>query len=391
MTCEETKALMSEHVDAALDAQRADGVKGHLDSCPGCSRELELLCGVARLLRRLERKPLPAGFLARLEARRRAPAPDSWSFLAPRALAGACAVLMVAVVLFRASRPLPVSPRSSPAAPPAKVAQPPEPRVRSAPFRDTGEPLEKSAAPAETPLLPPPPPAKLAGEGAPAYARPAAFGNEAQAKKMKEESDALGIQAINPGREPENPEPFLGRRLGTREGRENAEANIQQLIAMRHAIEDAAGRQKPIPIAGQTAPVLYEKEKDDANGKALDEAAPPPASAWAGAFSGGNEGTRTVSDAKTFKALWRALAPAAPVPELDFSRQEVVAVFLGSRPSGGFSVEIVSAASDENGVLVRWREQTPPAGLPAPEGATTPYALRAIPKSDLPVRFQKIP
>jgi hypothetical protein len=156
---------------------------------------------------------------------------------------------------------------------------------------------------------------------------------------------------------------------------------------MRHAIEESGGRRKPIAIVGHADAVLA--EKDLANGAAVDEESP---GRWQGDFASGIEaGTRTITDEKSWRTLWKALTPSAPAPRVDFSRDEVVGIFLGPRLTGGFAVEVLAAESDEAAVTVRYREKTPQPGLPAPEGATAPYALRAIPRSDLPVRFEKSP
>ena len=40
-------------------------------------------------------------------------------------------------------------------------------------------------------------------------------------------------------------------------------------------------------------------------------------------------------------ALWRAHSAGQAAPDVDFSNQLIVAVFLGSRPTAGFGVEIV--------------------------------------------------
>lgn len=392
MNCEAAQAAFSEQIDAALPEGAAGELTAHLTDCPECAKSLEALRAVGRLLRELPRKPLPAGFLTRLSAKRTAAAPP-WplpSFFPFQTAAAAACVMLVAVVVFRASRaPRPSYRPGGPA--PAEVAQAPLPRSRPAPFRDTGGPVgeaDKASAPVVAGLEPPAA-ARLSpgGGGGPAYVKAEpGFDNQAQAKRMQAESAEMGIAGVGARSEPEDegPEPFLGRKLGTPEVRRRADASVKQLIALRHAIEDSMGRPKVVPIAGQTAPVL--SQSDESNGSALGEAA----GVWQGDFSGGNEGTRTILDEKAWRALWKTLHAQSPAPEIDFSRQELVAVFAGERPTGGFLVEFAGIDATESAVTVRYRELPPRPGVPAPEGATTPYALRAIPKTDLPVRFEKL-
>jgi hypothetical protein len=110
---------------------------------------------------------------------------------------------------------------------------------------------------------------------------------------------------------------------------------------------------------------------------------------WSGLYGGDEEGTLTVSDARAWAGLWGRLS-RQPVPDLDFSRQQVVGVFLGPQASGGFSVEISPELSVlPTAVVVRYRVREPAPDRTPPEGATAPFALRAIERTALPVRFER--
>ena len=58
----------------------------------------------------------------------------------------------------------------------------------------------------------------------------------------------------------------------------------------------------------------------------------------------------------------------------------VVGVFLGSRPTAGFGVEIVSAREEQGALVVRYRETRPAADAIAAQVLTSPYHLVAVPK-----------
>ena len=96
------------------------------------------------------------------------------------------------------------------------------------------------------------------------------------------------------------------------------------------------------------------------------------------------------------QAEWDAMIPnlrgGIPQDAVDFSKEMIVGIFLGSRPTPGYGVTIVGA-DEENGVLhVKYRETTPPAGAIAAQVITFPYELVAIPKSSAKdVKFEKIP
>ncbi|HEX4346381.1 MAG TPA: protease complex subunit PrcB family protein, partial [Vicinamibacterales bacterium] len=88
--------------------------------------------------------------------------------------------------------------------------------------------------------------------------------------------------------------------------------------------------------------------------------------------------------------IWKQHAPALPAPDVDFSREMVVGVFLGSRNSAGYSVEIVSVEKDAGGLVVRYRESAPGRRTLSEQIITSPSHLVAVPKTDGAVRFEKI-
>jgi hypothetical protein len=81
-----------------------------------------------------------------------------------------------------------------------------------------------------------------------------------------------------------------------------------------------------------------------------------------------------------------------PAPKIDFSKEMIVAVFMGSRPTAGFSTAVVSALSANGALLIRYTESRPPAGAVTAQVLTFPYHIAAIPKADVQdVKFEKIP
>jgi hypothetical protein len=90
-------------------------------------------------------------------------------------------------------------------------------------------------------------------------------------------------------------------------------------------------------------------------------------------------------------ALWRQHAPAGPAPPVDFSKETVVGVFLGSRSTAGYSVEIVSAALDQGTLLVRYRQRAPAPDAITAQIITTPFHIVAVPKTSADVKFERIP
>jgi len=85
------------------------------------------------------------------------------------------------------------------------------------------------------------------------------------------------------------------------------------------------------------------------------------------------------SDAE-WNMLWSQHAGDRARPAVDFNREMVLAVFVGRRPTAGFSVEIVGAREESGALVVSYRESRPPAGIVTAQVLTSPYHLVAVPK-----------
>jgi hypothetical protein len=91
-----------------------------------------------------------------------------------------------------------------------------------------------------------------------------------------------------------------------------------------------------------------------------------------------------------WQALWRQHDPERRPPAVDFTKEMVVGVFLGSRPTAGWVLEIVSAAPEGDALVVRYREQAPPSGGVTAQVITSYYHIVALPRTSAPVRFEKL-
>ncbi len=86
--------------------------------------------------------------------------------------------------------------------------------------------------------------------------------------------------------------------------------------------------------------------------------------------------------------------PSEPTqPAIDFSREVVVGVVAGERPTGGYAIEIVSAARHGRTLEVTVREKRPDPGSMTIQVLTTPWALAAVtvdaPVDDVILRDEK--
>ena len=97
---------------------------------------------------------------------------------------------------------------------------------------------------------------------------------------------------------------------------------------------------------------------------------------------------RTVDEWAT---LWTAHAGARTRPNVDFTKEVVAAVFLGSRPSAGYGVDIVRARQEGVALVVSYKETRPAPDSVAAQVLTSPYHIVAIPRgSATDVKFERV-
>lgn len=99
----------------------------------------------------------------------------------------------------------------------------------------------------------------------------------------------------------------------------------------------------------------------------------------------------TVRTAAEWKALWKEHAPTAKMPDVDFNKDMVVGIFLGTKPSAGYEVEIVGVRAEEKDFLVEYVQKQPGRGMLAAQLLTEPFHLVSVPKYAGTVRFVNVP
>ena len=99
----------------------------------------------------------------------------------------------------------------------------------------------------------------------------------------------------------------------------------------------------------------------------------------------------TVRTAAEWKALWKDHAPSAAMPAVDFSQVMVVGIFLGSKPSAGYEVEIVGVRTQDKDLVVEYVQKQPGRGTLAAQILTEPFHLVSVPQHAGTVRFISVP
>jgi protease stability complex PrcB-like protein len=132
-----------------------------------------------------------------------------------------------------------------------------------------------------------------------------------------------------------------------------------------------------------------------------------------GASSGQSEGSRAVSlallaqgtysaiesprfevirDAAAFRSLWMqhvaAVSPAPPIPDVDFSKDMVIAAFAGIKNTGGYSLSISHLSSTDGRLEARLRLSEPGPTCIVPQAITQPYVIVRTATTPAPVSFR---
>ncbi len=95
-----------------------------------------------------------------------------------------------------------------------------------------------------------------------------------------------------------------------------------------------------------------------------------------------------VRTAAEWAALWKQHTPGQKPPAIDFTRSMVAGVFLGSRPSGGFAIDVTSVQRDGPDLVVTYRESKPDPKMMVTQMITSPFHLVRIDRLEGPVRFR---
>jgi hypothetical protein len=108
--------------------------------------------------------------------------------------------------------------------------------------------------------------------------------------------------------------------------------------------------------------------------------------------SGLNSSARlVVRDAAAWQSLWaqmyqgRGSVPA--LPDIDFSREMLIVVALGSRSSGGYGILIDGASGQGADVTIAVRSISPGQGCGVTAALTQPVDIARLPRRDGEVRF----
>jgi len=88
--------------------------------------------------------------------------------------------------------------------------------------------------------------------------------------------------------------------------------------------------------------------------------------------------------------FWAEHHPHEPAPDVDFAQGMVIGVFAGPRPADQFTIRMVDIRTLADSLAVDYQEKLPPPGTFAVDVTVYPYQLKVVPRSALPVKFNKL-
>ena len=102
----------------------------------------------------------------------------------------------------------------------------------------------------------------------------------------------------------------------------------------------------------------------------------------------GTSGVHAVRTPQDWQKFQRERGLNWPIA-IDFTRDMVIAVFLGTRNSAGYKIEIAEIRAEPHHTEITYREIPPAATNPVAQMLTNPYVLAVIPQPQTPVMFSK--
>jgi len=408
---EHVKELLSEYIDGALAEAARRKVDSHLFTCAECRLELEELKAVAKMVGELRSKPLPAGFMDRLQKRRdkeaRSSVVPSWFAYAKQsqwmrpASVVVCAMIVMVVAFDRMNRVFSPTARilsqtAAPASAPVQ-AQDEFSTFRNETTHQMKDSDARAFADAKLPAAShPTPPKSLAEEQASlrtqAAARPASSRTAGQLKFARDMGGG-GAASSPPAMVADEPvampaaSPSAARAL---ENENLLEARAKRTVAAtRGARKDRASDKGMAQNA--FAPVTDEAGKNFAGvlsmgAKAKDESPKtreklPLRQNVAAKKAVGPADARAIRTSEDLRDAWANLGGTGTPPVVDFNSEMLLAI---RGPA-----EIIEIRPERNRILVTYRAIPKSAAETDSEAGGIVY--RIVTASQLPVVFQKLP
>ena len=159
-------------------------------------------------------------------------------------------------------------------------------------------------------------------------------------------------------------------------------------LAVVHALSFIGGKE----VEGSIRQALRDKDADVAKaaGEALVRLKPGKPVSFStidqGSYSRFNEPAYLDFRAEEdWKRFWAKHRPQDSPPPVDFSQEMVIAVFLGPRPTAGFSIRVQRLEEKDSFLWVLIQETLPSQDTTALQAETLPYHIVKLPRKEIPM------
>ncbi len=386
---------LSDYLDGALPPQEHLAAAQHIKICQACEAHFQELMRMRKMLHESPRLEPPESFYAGVLSRMKPRNPIlSWfsTGFPLKTLASACLVMLVVWVTYEQrdrtkqihlkSEPALGTPTPSPA--PATV---PTPALKSMEVQSDVALGEQSSA-SKQDIPPPPVPIEADGSGL-ALQAPA---REDEQKALTQfeaplptERAAAGLS--RPADRASVPKATSAKSVSGAKAKKSTltKAPTSSAFTSRasrtSAPTDMLG--KPKREGAKTTLVQFPTSQEKIRPKALVE--------WRGASSNIRKfRTYVVETPGKMKELWNKHAPGLPVPKVDFELYQVVGITSGKTHAVGFGFEIMGTRDTPETTIVYYRAAKDFFKSKTDSANYRPYHFKVIPKTNLPVKFQKI-
>jgi hypothetical protein len=97
-----------------------------------------------------------------------------------------------------------------------------------------------------------------------------------------------------------------------------------------------------------------------------------------------NQKNYAVLAKEDFADVWAATGKTPPAPAVDFSKQNVIAVFAGTKPTGGYAIKIEKVTDTADARVISIVMTEPSKNCVTSDVVTSPFEVVAVPASTLP-------
>lgn len=110
-----------------------------------------------------------------------------------------------------------------------------------------------------------------------------------------------------------------------------------------------------------------------------------------GSYDFKEEDYLVIDNQDDFEAFWEALhegrSPTPSLPAVDFAQETVVAAFFGTKPSGGYTIEVTGISSDDGRLHMQVEKTAPGDNCITTQALTSPYHVIKVPATSAAFEF----